>query len=436
MKILIAVHHYPPNHMGGAELRAHRTALEMQARGHQVKVICVEKIDQPVSGVLEWIDELYEGVEVRRLFYNLAAAKDPFRLSYDNTWIGDHLETLLKEGRPDIVHLFSGYIMSGSVIRAARRQAVPVVVSLTEFWFLCPRLSFLCSNNELSTLPLDPVRCARCLGEASRRWRYLHRFFPLVSEFIWRMRCKSAQKIRDRSRFLLETLNQANIIISPSNFLRDMHIQAGVDPEKIIFSRQGRYPVNGKVEVDPPVKENRSLQIGCISQIAHHKGIHVLIEAVRMLPDAKINVCIYGDYLIFDRYMAKLEQMVAGDPRIAFCGVFPRDQLGKIMSGLDVVVVPSIWYENSPNVILEAFAYKTPVIATNLGGMAELVQHNRNGLLFNRGDARGLRDQIQRLLDEPDLLHHLRAGIQPVRSIADEMDELQLIYANVLAVNS
>jgi glycosyltransferase involved in cell wall biosynthesis len=88
-------------------------------------------------------------------------------------------------------------------------------------------------------------------------------------------------------------------------------------------------------------------------------------------------------------------------------------------------VVPSIWYENSPYSILEAFAHGLPVIATDLGGMAELVRHEESGLLFRRGDAASLAQQLARLLREPSLLGLLRSGVPPVKASSEEIDEIE-----------
>jgi glycosyltransferase involved in cell wall biosynthesis len=93
-----------------------------------------------------------------------------------------------------------------------------------------------------------------------------------------------------------------------------------------------------------------------------------------------------------------------------------------------MLLIPSIWYENSPNVILEAFAHGTPVIASNLGGMAELVRHNVDGLTFNAGDAQDLAHQITRVIDQPSLLQQFCANIPPVKTVAQEIDGLEAIY--------
>jgi len=94
--------------------------------------------------------------------------------------------------------------------------------------------------------------------------------------------------------------------------------------------------------------------------------------------------------------------------------------------------VPSLWYENSPNAILEAFAHRTPVIAADLGSMRELVEHGRNGLRFAPADAASLTAQLLRLAAEPSLLSTLRAGIGPVRPAAREVGDLEALYLDLL----
>ena len=99
---------------------------------------------------------------------------------------------------------------------------------------------------------------------------------------------------------------------------------------------------------------------------------------------------------------------------------------------LDVLVVPSTWYENAPGVIFEAFAAGMPVIATDLGGMSEFVKPGENGLLFALGDAQDLAGQLRTLIDDRDLLGRLRAGIEPVKTVGEYADELIDLYNSLL----
>ena len=164
MKIVIAVHHFPPRYTGGAELRAYRTAAWLRDRGHDVYVVCVEAIDIGDRHGLNFKDDIYSGLPIRRLSFNLAAAPNPFRWTYDNLWVGEHLCGYLAELAPDLLHLFSGYLMSGSTLRAAIDMEIPTVVTLTDFWFLCPRITLLRSNGQLCAPPFDAFTCTLFLG--------------------------------------------------------------------------------------------------------------------------------------------------------------------------------------------------------------------------------------------------------------------------------
>jgi glycosyltransferase involved in cell wall biosynthesis len=427
MKTLIAVHHFPPRHIGGAEWRAFRTARALQMRGHAVRVVCVERIDAGPKEGVAWEDDIYEGIPVRRLSFNLAAAPDPLRWEYDNAWIGQHLRTLLTEDRPDVFHLIGGYLISGRALRVAHDLGLPTVVSLTDFWFLCRRISMLRSNGEITTLPLNPVTCARCLGEEKRRYRLTGRVIPQLMGIYWRLQTTRIRNVTARMDFLRETLNQANMLISPSQFLRSIFVEAGVEPARIIFSRQGQDFLDLKPETLEKTA-SPALRVGYIGQIVPIKGVHVLFEAVRQMPEASLVLKAYGDTSPFPGYTARLRRIMGDDPRLTLAGVYGREEVSRVLRDLDVVVVPSLWYENSPNAILEAFAHRTPVIASDLGGMAELVHHGENGLLFAPGDASSLAQQLRRLLEDPQLWSTLRAGIGPVRSVAQETDELEEIY--------
>lgn len=432
MKIVLAVHHFPPRYGGGAEWRVHRTAAVLQARGHSVRVICVERIDAGPPNGVAWTDEVYDGIPVRRLSFNLAAAPDPVRWEYDNLWVGEHLRAFLSEQRPDVFHLISGYLMSGRALQAAYEANLPALVTLTDFWFLCRRILMLRSDGQVSSLPIDPVTCARCLGEEKRRYRWPGRIAPALMDAFWRRQTSRIRQVEARQTFLRETLNRADAIISPSQSLRAAFVGAGINADRIVFLRQGRdFPGLSPETLDK--KPASHLRIGYLGQIAEHKGVHVLFEAARQLPGARVRVSAYGDTTPFPNYTARLQRLIAGDARLTLAGPFPGQQVSQVFRELDVVVVPSLWYENSPNVILEAFAHGTPVVASNLGGMSELIEHGKNGLLFAPGDSGELARQLRRLTTEPGLLPSLRAGIGPVKTLAQEMDELEALYRQVVA---
>lgn len=435
MKIVIAVHHFPPAFGGGAEWRAYRTAAALQARGHDVRVICVERIDASLDSGVAWEDDIYKGVAVRRLFFNLAAAPDPVRWEYDNPWTGNHLREFLGEYRPDVFHLIGGYLMGAGAIRAANEAGLPTIATLTDYWFICPRVTLLRSNGQICT-GAAPRDCVRCLAEEKRRYRWPARVIPKLMDHLWTSSLAGRLSvpvdlvaIERRQQVLAEALDQLDLAICPSEFLREVYIRAGAPADRLIRSRQGLVLSGDTIPKSP----SAALRIGYTGQLAEHKGVHLLIEAFKHLDSRTrpVTLTIYGDPTPFPRYVGRLRQLTGNHPGIHFAGTYSHSDLSHVLSELDVVVVPSIWYENSPNSILEAFAYQTPVVASDLGGMSELIDHEKSGLLFAPGDVADLGRQLQRLVDEPGLLQQMSEGVPPVRTLDEEIEELVSLYKRV-----
>jgi len=432
MRILLAVHHFPPDHTGGAEWRAYRTARHMQERGHTVRVVCIRRLDADQDSDLAWTDDIFQEVHVRRLDLNMERAADSFVWQYDHPAISRQVEELIREFQPDVFHLVGGYLLGSAAIHAVRRAGIPLVVSLTDFWYFCPRITLLRSDGGLSPTLVDPARCAGCLaGQHRRYYRWLNRHLPGFMEWIWRRQTGQISRLRERFSTLRDALNQAQVVIAPSRFLQSVYLQNGIQLGILRHSRQGvAIPPSGQ-----PAEGSTApgvLRLGIMGQVAWHKGVHVILEALHHLPGAKVELFIHGDETKFPAYVRRLRRQYGKDSRIHWMGTYPRSRLAQIFGNVDVLVIPSLWYENSPNAILEAFACGVPVIASNLGGMAELVQDGRGGLLFAPGNARDLARQVERLIADPALLTRLREGIPPVRTVEDEMDELETIYQEVL----
>ena len=432
MRILVAVHHFPPSYGGGAEWRAWRTAQELQSSGHQVQVVCVESITYGEGQKLHTTTD-QEGMAVHRLYFDLTHSPAPFLWSYRNPLIGQYVRELIEEFRPDLLHLISGYLMSGSTIEAAQQVGLPVVLSLTDFWFLCPRITLLRSDGSLCTTPADPLMCALCMRKEKRRYRWLDRLSRgLFGQGITRVWQRTGDEletaIRERKEYLLSLLNTMDAVISPSRFLKKMIEDQGGVPRCFVHMRQGLDLfswVDGGFE-----PRNGRLRFGYIGQIAKHKGVDILVDAFCSLrsADMRPRLKLHGDADQFPRFANRLRRRAAGRDDILFAGRFEHSQIRRIHAGIDVLVVPSRWYENSPNVILEAFATGTPVVVSNLGGMAELVTDGVNGLHFKAGDAKALAKVLQRFIDQPELATHLGRQMPPVKTVHQEIEELIQLY--------
>lgn len=444
VKVLLAIHHFPPTYSSGAEVYVYRLASWLLRQGFDVEVVCVESIEYDGDAQLECQHDIYESIPVWRL--HLKTGSDAFQRSFENPVVGRWFGQLLRELRPDVVHVNSCYLLSASIISETKQQGLPLIVTLHDFWFLCPRITLLKPTGDLCTVPEDPAECAWCLATEKRRFRWPEIASQGVAGAIakrWLVSLPmssllgvypSVESIEYRRRVLMDALRQADVILSPSKFLRSMFIEQGVDAKKIVYSRLGLDTSHWIVPPEPHSESPEDLRLSYIGQLAPHKGVHLLIQAFDRLIQSQRRPAlkIYGDAQAFPEYGRSLMMMANGNPRVEFAGRFENCRVAEILSDTDVVVVPSMWYENSPITIMEALTTGTPVVTADIGGMSELVQHDVNGLLFERGNITDLTNELQRLLDEPELVNALASNAHPVRMIDDEMEQVALLYEQML----
>jgi glycosyltransferase involved in cell wall biosynthesis len=435
MRVLIVVHGFPPQQSGGAERRAARTARGLLARGHMVRVLAADSLIDP-QAVAYAEDMDHEGTPVRRLYLNRSTGAAGFRRAYDNPQVATFFTQLLDEWRPDVVHLFSGYLMSASVVRAAYEHGVPVVVSLTDYWWLCHRINLVRTDGTRCDGPTD-AGCARCQAESQRRYRLPARAIPVGADLLWRAAASlpalgarlGLPEQAERRQTLCDILGHAAALIAPSHYLAELYARHGVDPARLRVWRQG-------VELDacPLRSSDPALRVGYIGQMKHHKGVHLLLEAWGRLQGSRPRrLSLYGSDEGEGHYGRQLREQIAGLEHVEWRGSFRGAEVWQVLAGLDVLIVPSRWVENSPNSILEAQAVGVPIVGSDLGGIAELVQHERNGLLFRVDDPADLARQLQRLLDQPDLVGRLQQAALPFRTIDDEIDQIDGLYHEVMS---
>jgi len=432
MKFVLPVHHFPPRYSAGAELYTLQLARRLRAQGHHVEVICIEAIDRENDGTLHVEEDNYEGFTVWRLFFDLIHAPDPQAWRYANPLLGRWFTDYFRQHRPDIAHFQAGYLLGAAPLEAAADNGIPTVLTLHDYWFLCPRITLLRGDGTLcEAIPSDPAGCAWCLRLESRRYRIPDRLTQGVfGSLIGRLAMDTGRSaIAHRRARLLAALTIPAAVIAPSRFLAE-RFAPFIEPKRLRVLRFG-------LDREPFIRQHRAaddgvLRIGFTGQIAPHKGVHLLIEAFRRVQARQpIELHIYGGLEAHPDYVRRLRRLADNDGRIQFHGRFENGRVAEILTALDVNVAPSIWYENSPIAILESQAAGTPVIAAALGGMAELVQHGVNGLLFRVNDAHDLAQQIARLLDEPGLLDSLRANTPTVKTPDEEMAELFELYRQI-----
>src|SRR5260370_29896967 len=152
---------------------------------------------------------------------------------------------------------------------------------------------------------------------------------------------------------------------------------------------------------------------------------------MRQLRSENVRLEVYGSPGHFPEYDALVRNLAEALANVSFRGTFPNETLPQVFAGLDVLAIPSLWYENSPLVLLSSFVLKTPVVASKVGSLGDLVEHRKNGLLFEMGNASDLALQFRALLEDTSLLDKLRTGIPEVRTIEQNTEELLEIYSRV-----
>jgi glycosyltransferase involved in cell wall biosynthesis len=441
MKIIIATHHFPPTYVAGVEQITLRESRELQARGHDVEVVCIEAIDR---GTLtpSATHDTYLGIPVHRLTLDLFSAPDPFRWNFRNPEIAAWFADFLREARPDVIHVTSPYLLSAAVPLVATQMGIPTVLTLFDFWYLCPLMTLLRPDGHVCAEPVPAGRCVWCQLSVKRRFRAPDqvldgRLGDLFTSAAGVPALAAGMGIEpdlaameERRAYVKKVLESVDVVIHNSEFVKEKLLSYGFRPRRL-----EHLPFGFETDLSPEPREEdqRRLRIGYLGQVAHHKGVHVLVEAFDRLsyqPGA-CELVVHGKATASENYEQELAAMAQGHGNIRLAGPYPHAELDRILAELDVVVVPSLWYENRPSVISEAFAHGLPVIASDLGSMPELVQHEVNGLLFRAGDARDLARQLQRLLDEPGLLARLRAGVRPPFALQDEIDRLEQIFAGL-----
>ena len=171
-------------------------------------------------------------------------------------------------------------------------------------------------------------------------------------------------------------------------------------------------------------------------QITPYKGVDILLQAFAALPkhvrkQARLEIFGGGHHLFGDPFESRINGLFSNAHRhVQYQGPYAPDDLARLMKRVDWVVVPSIWWENSPLVIQEAFKHGRPVICSDIGGMAEKVQDGINGLHFRAGSSAALAEIIERAVAEPGLWERLRSGIKAPPSLFDTTAATTALYSN------
>jgi len=337
--------------------------------------------------------------------------------AYKDLWTR-YLRDFLQALKPDVVHFQHTLFLGFDIIREVRNTLpnAAIVYTLHEFVPICHRNGQMIrtiNDDELCTHS-SPHRCHECFPEHSPQAFFM------------------------RKRFVQAMFELVDMFIAPSEFLRQRYIDWGIPAERIRLEENGSgaYPAT-------PTAEDRSdtsprNRVGFFGQMTRYKGIHVLLEAMRLLKSEGLDIHLWMHGTNLDLQSVDFQQQVADllkgcEDTVTLVGRYEPEALPGLMANVDWVVVPSIWWENSPLVIQEAFLHGRPVICSNIGGMAEKVTDGVNGLHFRARDPQSLARTLRQAIMTPALWPSLRRGIPQVEPIEDHVARLSRLYIDLLS---
>ncbi|MCC7173135.1 MAG: glycosyltransferase family 4 protein [Planctomycetes bacterium] len=424
MRILEAIHDFLPDHRAGSEIYTYHLSKALAARGHDVRIAFTEKrLERPQFEITAGV---YDDLPFHEVVYNRHF--DDIRDLYDDRRMDAPIGAILDEVAPDVLHVQSLVYFGLGLIRQAAARRIPIVMTLHEYFAACPRGGLLLDQRGRLCDPIPFEECARCLAPYPiQRERYpdgprgLGRGgFDELGELRF-----FARAAETRMATKLDGLSPITTFVAPSNFLAQRLRGLGLDGEKIVVSDYGFPPLT------PPRRSPRQpgapLRLGYLGTIADYKGVDVLVDAFARLPAGAATLVVHGALDWFPDYVGRLRAAIRPGSGLELAGPLAAGDAPRFLAGLDALVVPSIWFENSPLTIHEAFQCGVPVVTSDLGGMRELVAAG-GGLTFARGDAGALAAVLGRLATEPGLLERLRSTIPAVKSIEADAAAMEHLF--------
>lgn len=475
LRVLLVVHGYPPRARAGTEICTEALARELSRR-HDVAVLARD--DTPELPDFSLHEEDRDGIRLHRLVHHLRFGS--VEETYLHPRIDARFRQVLDRERPDVVHFMHAIHLSAGMLDAARARGIASVATLHDFWFLCPRVQWLRSDGKVCGLRHPNLGCLSCV-KGHARWNGLlevagdvlapllrpfarhHDALAAHLPFLRHRHLADAAALYPRKERLFQRLRGVDLVLSPSRFLREEFVAAGLPEERILFSDNGLRPPPGA----GPVAKTPSprVRFAFLGSLVWYKGPLLLVQAFRDAMggggdegtagktaaektgagkagagqaerlDAELHV--YGgapDTEEGRRLEAELRDAAGGDPRIVLHGPVPQEELPRIHASTDVLVVPSLWYENSPLSIHEAFLYRTPVLTADRGGMADFVEEGRGGFRFRFGDRADLARRLRELARNPQAVRAAAQAFPAVKTIEEQARELEMRYRQILLV--
>jgi glycosyltransferase involved in cell wall biosynthesis len=425
VRVLLVVHDFLPANRAGAELYTYYLARELARSGVEVELFFSE--GSPTRRVER---RLYDGLPCTVVF---KPRGNPFDvLAGPDGFVDDAFRDCLDRVQPDIVHVNHLLFLSLMLPAIAKSRGIPVVFTLHDYWLSCPRVTRL-DHHERPCTSMTPIKCTVCCRELYSRFSPARRPGPVGAARLGARRAYTVgvefpaaySAFRRRNRQIRALTKTVDFWIAPSRFLRDLMSEFGLPGERILHVPNGLPTTH--LEITGRPERGGRLHFGYLGTIHRHKGIHVLLEAFRGVDAADLTIWGGAPGYVEAEYRDVLAQS-----NVRFPGLIEDEQKASVFSSIDALVVPSIWFENAPLVILEALLSGVPVIASDIGGMKELIRDGETGFHFAAGSVRDLRRLLLSCIQDPSRLRRLKPSSLTVTSMEEHARTILSVYGRML----
>jgi glycosyltransferase involved in cell wall biosynthesis len=444
MRVILTTHLFLPEFAGGTETLVHSIAAHLIDKGHEALVVTGFEDKNASNQEAEFDEYVHEGVPVlrfRRCQNPPRQAFNPIRDDYDNRAFETRFIRLLADFRPDIVHFHHLGRLSIKAIDACQQAKIPAFFTATDYWSICAHQALLLPNGAICDGPsMGSANCLKHMVELTQSPRVAG-VINAVPNAALAMGMSALKQIKVELPGMIgvtQALAKRRSMIAQRHsmlrkiFVPTRHAQATLQRNGIAAKEFRVLPfgIQDHGYAKRVRQRGERLVIGFVGQFMAHKGLHVLVEALRLLPpDSPVDIKVYAKRPAADTaYVSEFFATTQRDVRLQYCGTFENDRFPQVLDALDVVVIPSIWHENMPLVSLSAQAAGCPLIASDVGGLSDIVTEGKNGMLFEPGSAQQLRDCIMRLLTEDNLLYRLSSSAITPGSVTQYVDALEQEY--------
>jgi len=440
MNILQVVHSFLPYTMAGTEVYSYTLSKELSKKN---KVFVFFRIKNTAEKEYFLNRSNFDGLETYAVNKTFKFCNS-FEETFNDAAIDEKFRMVLDEVSPDIVHIHHLLFLSHGIVREIKKRNIPIAYTLHDYWLMCYRGQLV--KEDLSLCESGPcpecLFCLRYLLGIKKYSLYLYSFLRvwlspaginvLKKVYLLFKNRKFANEFEIWKRSLRDIRMKIDLFIAPSYFIKNKFSKFGIQDDRIVYLPYGFDHKNHMVN-----KKTKSYKIrfGFMGTLLPVKGLDVLISAFKKVYGDGAVLSIYGKlfaYSGFESYPEKLRKDSIEDTRIKLKGGYDHKDISDILADIDVLVVPSVWQENAPLVIQEAFLSKTPVIASKIGGIPELISHGENGLLFEPGDINDLQSKMQYILDNPNIIDEFQDNIPKIKSIEENAAELEEIYNKLI----